>query len=302
MEAILMEIRPLYDRIVVKRSATQAEETPGRLYIPDTAKEKICEGEVVAAGKGKLLEDGKIVPLDVQAGDRVLFGKHSGSEVKLDGHEYLILREDDVLGILPAQPASRFRQPHDFETIYASTPPWDIGRPQPAFLAMAEQGVFRGRVLDIGCGTGEHALMAASFGLQATGIDTAAAAIAIAEDKARDRGLTARFLVWNALQLASLGEQFDTVLDCGLFHIFDDDERRPFVDNLRTAILPGGRYFMLCFSDRQPGNWGPRRVTQDEIRANFNDGWQVDSIEPARIEITVNPSGIVAWLACITRT
>ncbi len=98
-----MKIRPLYDRIVVKRIEEQ-EQKVGGLYIPDSAKEKPQEGEVVAVGKGKRLEDGKTVALDVQAGDRILFGKYSGSEIKLDGEEYLIMREDEVLGILDAAP------------------------------------------------------------------------------------------------------------------------------------------------------------------------------------------------------
>jgi chaperonin GroES len=99
-----MNIRPLYDRIVVKRIEAEAEKTHGGLYIPDSAKEKPQEGEVIAVGKGKRLEDGKVVQLDVQPGDRILFGKYSGSEIKLDGEEYIIMREDEVLGILDAQP------------------------------------------------------------------------------------------------------------------------------------------------------------------------------------------------------
>jgi chaperonin GroES len=95
-----MNIRPLYDRIVVKRIEADAEKTSGGLYIPDTAKEKPQEAEVVAVGKGKRLEDGKVVALDVQKGDRILFGKYSGSEIKIDGVEYLIMREDEVLGII----------------------------------------------------------------------------------------------------------------------------------------------------------------------------------------------------------
>ena len=98
-----MKIRPLYDRIVVKR-VEEKEQMQGGLYIPDTAKEKPQEGEVVAVGKGKRLEDGKVVTLDVQVGDRILFGKYSGSDIKLDGEEYLIMREDEVLGILDAKP------------------------------------------------------------------------------------------------------------------------------------------------------------------------------------------------------
>jgi chaperonin GroES len=94
-----MDIRPLYDRIVVKR-IEEKETKVGGLFIPDSAKEKPQEGEVIAVGKGKRLEDGKLVPLDVQKGDRILFGKYSGSEIRLDGEEYLIMREDEVLGIL----------------------------------------------------------------------------------------------------------------------------------------------------------------------------------------------------------
>jgi chaperonin GroES len=99
-----MNIRPLYDRIVVRRVEVEGEKMHGGLYIPDSAKEKPQEGEVVSVGKGKRLEDGKIVPLDVQPGDRILFGKYSGSEIKLDGEELMIMREDEVLGILDAQP------------------------------------------------------------------------------------------------------------------------------------------------------------------------------------------------------
>src|SRR6266545_1582786 len=123
----------------------------------------------------------------------------------------------------------RPRRTEDFDALYAGTPPWDIGRPQPAFLALAQEGAVRGRMLDVGCGTGEHVLMAAGLGLEATGVDAAATAIDAARRKARDRGLTARFLVWDALRLAALGELFDTVLDSGLFHVFQDD-RPAFVD------------------------------------------------------------------------
>jgi len=94
-----MNIRPLHDRIVVKR-IEEKETVQGGIIIPDSAKEKPQEGEVVAVGKGKRLEDGKVVPLDVKAGDRILFGKYSGNEIKIDGEEYLIMREDEVLGVI----------------------------------------------------------------------------------------------------------------------------------------------------------------------------------------------------------
>jgi cyclopropane fatty-acyl-phospholipid synthase-like methyltransferase len=202
----------------------------------------------------------------------------------------------------PPHPYPGWRALSGPEDLYTSPPPWDIGRPQPAFRALADAGAIQGRVLDVGCGTGEHALMAAALGLDATGVDLATAALHTARQKARDRGLTARFLLWDARKLAELGESFVTVLDCGLFHIFNDDDRAAFVDSLRSVLRPGGHYFMLCFSDRQPGDWGPRRVTREEIKASFANGWQVDSIEPATIDITTDPNGIRAWLTALTRT
>ncbi len=101
-----MKIRPLYDRVVVKRIEDKETTTAGGLFIPDSAKEKPQEGEVVAVGKGKRLENGSVVALDVQAGDRILFGKYSGSDIKLDGQEYMIMREDEILGILDNQPVA----------------------------------------------------------------------------------------------------------------------------------------------------------------------------------------------------
>jgi chaperonin GroES len=94
-----MDIRPLHDRVVVKR-IEEGETMSGGLYIPDSAKEKPQQGEVVAVGNGKRTEDGKVLPLDVKAGDRILFGKYSGNDIKLDGNEYLIMREDEILGVL----------------------------------------------------------------------------------------------------------------------------------------------------------------------------------------------------------
>jgi SAM-dependent methyltransferase len=193
----------------------------------------------------------------------------------------------------------------EFDAFYAGTAPWDIGRPQAAFLRLAESGLLTGRVLDAGCGTGEHALMCASLGLETTGIDAAPTAIRLARRKAQERGLNVRFIVADALDLGALGEQYDTVLDSGLFHSFEDDERARLVSSLRAATAPGGRYYLLCFTDQQPGDWGPRRVSQDEIRASFADGWRVESIEAATFEVvqgTGGSDGALAWLATITRT
>ena len=194
------------------------------------------------------------------------------------------------------------RRADEFDAMYvAGRPPWDIGRPQSAFRELADRGRLVGRVLDVGCGTGEHALMAAAIGLDATGVDAAGTAVTIARRKANERDLGARFMTWDALELADLGESFDTVVDCGLFHVFDDLDRPKFVAALRASMPVGARYYMLCFSDLEPGDWGPRRIQQDEIRVSFSDGWHVEEIQPAKIEITIDPGSARAWLASIRR-
>jgi len=95
-----MKIRPLQDRVLVKRLEDELEKTKGGIIIPDTAKEKPQQGKVIAAGKGKVNDEGKVTPLDVKVGDTILFGKYSGSEIKIDGEEHLIMREDDILGVV----------------------------------------------------------------------------------------------------------------------------------------------------------------------------------------------------------
>ena len=190
-----------------------------------------------------------------------------------------------------------------FDAAYRGLPPpWDIGRPQPALLALARADGLVGRVLDVGCGTGEHALMAAQLGLEATGVDAAPSAIAIARHKAEERGIAVRFVIGDALDLRALGQTFETVLDSGLFHVFGDAERARFVEGLQDVVVPGGRYSMLAFSDRQPGVVGPRRLSEAEIRAAFAEGWRIDAIVPAGME-TTNPERVIAaWLATVTRT
>ncbi len=143
--------------------------------------------------------------------------------------------------------------------------------------------------------------MAAAHGHDALGIDLSERAIELARAKAIDRGVQARFAVADALRLGDLGEQFDTVLDCGLFHVLDDAERVHYVLSLAGVLPRGARLHILCFSDRQPGDWGPRRVTQGEIVAALSQGWTIDSIEPAVIELTWDPAGALAWHVSVVR-
>ncbi len=196
----------------------------------------------------------------------------------------------------------RSRPEHDFDAAYrAGRPPWDIGRPQPAFQQLADEHRLVGRLLDVGCGTGEHTLMAAALGLDSTGVDIAPTAVALARRKADERGVRARFVTCDALALADLGESFDTVLDCGLFHVFEDDDRMRFVAALRSATARGSTYHLLCFSDIEPGDWGPRRVRQDELRDSFGDGWRVAAVEPSSLETTIGTGSARAWRATIER-
>jgi SAM-dependent methyltransferase len=188
-----------------------------------------------------------------------------------------------------------------FEEAYLSLPPWDIGRPQGEIIRLAEEGEIQGAVLDAGCGTGENALFLSDLGYEVTGIDAAGAAIRKAKEKSRGRRVPAVFLEWDALEISGLGKRFDTVIDCGLFHVFSDEERPLYVDGLSLVLVPGGTFRMLCFSEMEPGDWGPRRVTQREIREAFDRGWRVDSIREARFETNLGPESCRAWLSSMTR-
>ncbi len=186
-----------------------------------------------------------------------------------------------------------------FDSAYRGTPPWDIGRPQPAIVRLAESGQITGSVLDVGCGTGEHVLYLAGRGHDVTGMDSAPTAIKKARAKANQRGITADFVLGDALDLV-VRRQFDTVIDSGLFHVFSDDERPRFRDGLERVLRPGGTYFMICFSEKEPGDWGPRRVTEAEIRSVFKDGWRTNYIQRSTIEIIGGHAE--AWLASISRS
>jgi SAM-dependent methyltransferase len=238
-----------------------------------------------------------------------------------------------------------------WDAAYAEStpPPWDVGQPQPAFVRLAEQGLLTGQVLDVGCGTGEQTLLAASSGADALGVDISPLALEQARGKAAARGIpaatggqigsaatggqigsaatggqigsaatggqigsaatggqigSARFEVADALSLGDLGLSFDTIIDSGLFHIFDDESRTRYVASLASVLRPGGHLYLMCFSDRQPGTFGPRRISQDELRAAFRDGWTIDTIAAESFAINTgafDTATAQAWLATIAR-
>ena len=210
--------------------------------------------------------------------------------------------DDPYSGRQPTSHERRAGQPWDAS--YLDGPaPWDVGRPQPAILRLAGEGAFAGAVLDAGCGTGENALHVASLGLQVLGVDVAETALSIAREKAAGRGIDADFVVADALHLDRLGRVFETVLDCGLFHTFDSDERRDYVAGLASVTSCGGDLYVLCFSNVGPDTGGPHPISQEELRAAFkrSSGWSVASVSPDRIQTRFDAQGVPAWLAKIER-
>jgi len=189
-----------------------------------------------------------------------------------------------------------------FIDAYKGKPPWDIGRPQLAFEELADAAEIAGPVLDAGCGTGENALFLAARGFEVVGVDAVEAAVEAALRMAVARGHDAEFLVHDALALEGLGRRFATVVDSGLFHTFDDRERGRFVKSLAAALTLGGHYYVLCFSERELREGGPRRVTQAELRAAFDHPpFRVLSIAAAEMAANLDGEGRKAWLARIER-
>ena len=193
-----------------------------------------------------------------------------------------------------------------FETLYAGQALWDIGKPHKVFIDVADS--ISGSVLDAGCGTGDTALFLASRGNQVTGIDFLEEPIRRAKLKAAERGLKVTLLVKDAMTLKDWTERFDNVIDSGLFHVFSDEDRKRYAEGLATILKPGGRLYLMCFSDEEPGTQGPRRVSKKELHAAFAQGWDIESIEPTRVEtrpdlkeFTFSEGGPKAWFAVIRR-
>lgn len=209
--------------------------------------------------------------------------------------------DDPFSGRQPTSHERRAGEPWD-ASYHQGPAPWDVGRAQPAIVRLASEGGFAGAVLDAGCGTGENALHVASLGLQVLGVDVAETAVAIAREKAAARGIDAEFAVADAFRLGRLGRRFDTVLDCGLFHTCDGDERRGYVASLASVTDRGATLHVLCFSDVGPDT-GPHPISQQELRAAFDrgNGWNLEAIRPDRCETRFDANGAPAWLATIAR-
>lgn len=195
-----------------------------------------------------------------------------------------------------------------FESMYQETAPWDIPGPQPSFVELEIAGAIQGSVLDAGCGTGENALYIAARGHEVWGIDFVPVAIERAKAKAIELRLDVHFQQASALELETLGRQFDTVIDCGLFHTLNDDDRSVYVAGLATILPVGGQFHMMCFSDQEPGTEGPRRVSQQEILESFQNGWALKAMRNTKFETVdypggpqFSPGGPKAWLVTIVR-
>lgn len=189
--------------------------------------------------------------------------------------------------------------PEVFHEAYADEPPaWDIPRAQSAVVTIADAGGFAGRVIDLGCGTGENALFLSARGYDVLGVDLVPRAVERARAKATERGLSAAFETRDVLELSTLDRVFDAALDSGVFHVFSDADRLRYVRSVASILAPGGRLHVLCFSEHTPGDEGPRRVRAEELRATFDpgNGFRVVSIDPAHFETLHAFSGrAAAW-------
>ena len=190
-----------------------------------------------------------------------------------------------------------------WEDAYKTTPPWDVGRPQPAFVELVKGGELNsGSVLDVGCGTGENALYLSGNGFSVTGVDLTSRAIATARAKAGERKLKVDFRIGNALSLDFKDGIFDNVIDSGLFHTFPDNDRPSYAREVARVLASRGKYFMLCFSEKEPTDWGgPRRVTRKEIGSTFPPLFNINYIRDTLFVTRFHNNGGKAYLTSATK-
>ncbi len=192
------------------------------------------------------------------------------------------------------------RDRNHFAALYRKgPPPWETGRPEPWVLRLLDEGVLAGEVLDAGCGTGKNAVPMAARGCRVTAVDFVPEAVAAARKRAREAGVADRLRVVEAdLFRWDPGEtRFDAVLDSGFFHVLGDADRARYVERLHELLRPGGRLVLMCFSDLEPGEGGPRRVREEELRTAFRDGWEIERLERTRFGgPTGTGDGRHAWI------
>jgi len=191
-----------------------------------------------------------------------------------------------------------------WESVYKGSPPWDIGAPQPEIVKLVEKNeIPKGRVLDIGCGLGDNSIFLAKNGFSVTCMDIAHLAIDKGKIKAVKQKVKVNFRVGDALRLDEYFDQeyFDAVVDSGLFHTLSDHERPIFAKQIRRVLVNGGKYFVLCFSDKEPGNVGPRRISKKEIEATFSKMFRINYIKDAYFATKSDRKGPKAYITSITK-
>jgi SAM-dependent methyltransferase len=177
----------------------------------------------------------------------------------------------------------------------------DLGRPQRAVYELMETGAFTGAVLDVGCASGEHALLLAAHDLTVMGVDDQPGLIARARRQAHARHLDVDFALADLLSLSALGRVFDCGLDAGTLHRLAPAERPAYAHSLRSVLAPGAHLYVLVFGDHERGHGGPLRISQDELHAAFAEGFSVEKIVDSRFESHIFPGGANAWLATLRR-
>ena len=198
-----------------------------------------------------------------------------------------------------AVPAGEF-----FERYETGDLPWQIDRPQPEVLRLMDEGKFTSPVLDVGCGAGDNAIELARRGYRVLGIDVVPAALRLARERAEKAGLAQppEFLLGDVCRLEESGVEAETVLDCALFHIFEDGERPAYVRGLESVLSSGGRLHLLSFSELETREPGPRRLTRESIVGAFGQGWILEEAVRCRYWDRVRPDGAHAWRVTFRRS
>ncbi|MFQ5832397.1 MAG: class I SAM-dependent methyltransferase [Candidatus Thorarchaeota archaeon] len=186
---------------------------------------------------------------------------------------------------------------------YSSVPPWDVGHPQKAFVELVDRGELRpSRVLDVGSGPGENTIFLSKNGFSAVGIDFTPEAVGIARDRTIRRNVEVEFVLGDVLNLHRyfMANEFDHIIDSGLFHSIHQQNLNEFVKQIKRVLKPGGVYYMLCFSDKEPPGRGPRRVSKEEIRKTLEPDFTVDYIRETIFESRIHEGGARAYLTRAT--